>query len=455
MLFRRILYWSNFTVIRWQFLITLLAFWGAWSYLESRYNQDDGGFWIMMEGAIRIIFEAVLWLCGFSLFTAFIAWIWFHFRNRNGDVQVKLAVGEKNRAEAGLVPVTIEIPGVVRPLLGTVRARLVFSKMRLSESVLLDLNVRAHGALLRRAIKGTGAIEMHDRGIYDVEEVNIFFCDMLRLIAIPFTIPASKQLFTLPRELPPKQVKAYPNTTEEQKHRIEIPKRVEGEYLSYKDFEGGDDVRRVVWKIYARTGDIVVRIPETMDPYASHLYFYASFYNALGDPDNSLFETELLNVYKDKVRNLYEALQKNGFDMRLPHDQETPKLAGMSDKKNELFHIAAASWQKTKRPDEFIQIRKAAFVTMSSAVPAEDISRLLQNLPLHIPVVAFRLSDAISSPLRLKFRHLFFRPRRTPADKLRRPWTLSPLRIRLQRNERELQDIFKKRGNAWLISSNA
>lgn len=119
--------------------------------------------------------------------------------------------------------------------------------------------------------------DLHDRGIYDVEEVQLQFCDMFRLFGIPYTLLARQQFYTLPQIQKEKAVVAQPNTTEEQTERIEIPKPSEGEYINYKDFETGDDVRRIVWKIYARNGQLVVRIPETKDPYASHLYFYASF----------------------------------------------------------------------------------------------------------------------------------------------------------------------------------
>src|SRR6185436_21113785 len=178
---------------------------------------------------------------------------------------------------------------------------------------------------------------------------------------LPYTVPYAQQLFTLPQEMAVKEVKAQPHATEEQKQRVDIPRRVEGEYINYKEFETGDNIRRIVWKIYARSGQLVVRIPETKDPYASHLYFYVSFFEGF-DLQGGIFDKELLNIYKDKIRSLFEALQKNGYDVRIPQDQEVPKLSGMSDKKNELFQISAAKWHREKPPVAFVVPAKAAFV---------------------------------------------------------------------------------------------
>jgi hypothetical protein len=248
---------------------------------------------------------------------------------------------------------------------------------------------------------------------------------------------------------------SQPNTAEDQTQRIEIPKRVEGEYLNYKDFESGDDVRRIVWKIYARSGELVVRIPETMDPYASHLYFYASFYHGMQDVPGEYFETELLNIYKDNVRNIFEALKKNGFEMRFPHDQETAKIPGISEKHNEIYHIAVASWQQYQRPSEFVNARKAAFVCISSLTPAQEVYRLFSSLPLNVPVVAVKMSEAIHSPLHhVRLKNLFFVKDEEPEDKLVTPWLVSPLRSKLLQNENELSNLFQRRGNAFLISAN-
>ncbi len=144
----------------------------------------------------------------------------------------------------------------------------------------------------------------------------------------------SQQLYTLPLSHTAQTIKSEPHSTEDQKIRITIPRRVEGEYVNYKEFETGDNIQRIVWKIYAKSGELVVRIPEIKDPYASHLYFYASFFHGFEHERTALLKlNSLMSTSYDHVRNLFEAIQRNGYDVRLPQDQEVPKLAGLGDKK--------------------------------------------------------------------------------------------------------------------------
>ncbi len=458
MLLRRLQYWSNFTVVRWQLILTALLLFFAWRYLDVNYGEkklDDP--WLSIRNYLVIIKWMMICLFGFSVLSVLATWLFFIYRKKNKQVglqtQFGTGTGIDKGAEAGKVPLTITLTGVLRPFLGTVRAQLIFSGMKMSEPVLLDENVYPKKSIIRKGIRGTGQSELHDRGIYDVEEVQLLFGDMFRLIVLPYTLHVSQQLYTLPQELKERVIKAEPNATEEQTQRIEIPKKVEGEYINYKDFESGDDVRRIVWKVYARSGQLVVRIPETKDPYASHLYFYASFYDGINNSAESIFGTELLNTYKDKIRNIFEALDKNDYEVRIPTDQEVQKLQGMSEKKNELFQITAANWQKNMEPAKYVSSTKAAFVCLSSMVPASEVGQLLGNIPFNVPVVVVRLSDAIVNPFRFRLKNLFFIPEKKANDNLRQPWLISPLRSKLQQNEREILRMLQQRGNSWMISA--
>lgn len=445
-------YWSRQAAIRLQLLLAFLILWAAAFWLRNEYGQDDSNLWLVMALFLRFLFWALLILAATSILAAVLTWAYFLNLLQKKTARVQATFGDGQKAEAGLVPISISVHGNVwRPLLGTIQARLVFAEKRLSEKVILDTNLaRPRGG--RQGIKGTGLTLLHDRGIYDVENVAISFCDMLGLVALPCRVPLTQQLYTLPQPLTRQVVKANPLATEEQTQRIEIPRRVEGEYVNYKEFEAGDNIQRIVWKIYAKSGQLVVRVPETKDPYASHLYFYASFFNGLSGASGA-FETELLNVYKDRLRNLYEALQRNGYEVRMPFDQEVAHLAGHSEKKNELFKIAAASWQHQNPPVQFVQPGKAAFVCSSSLTPFREIQKLTDTLPNQVPLVVVKLSDAIPSPFRITAKDIFFKPEPQPADALRQPWLLSSLRRELKKNETEIEKLLKQRGNSWIAST--
>jgi len=452
-LIRNTTYWSSHTGIRWHLIISLLAFWGITFWMTQEYGGDDSTLWLVMRIFVRIVQWTLIGLLVLSIFSALLTWCWFLYQAKNKNIHADVKIGDGQQAEAGWVNQSIGIVGsALRPFFGTINARLVFTGKRLSAPVILDHNLYKPRAVWRYGIKGSGETLLHDRGIYDVEQVLVTFVDMLALVSLPARINLVRQLYTLPRASEPKTVRAQPNSTEEQKHRIDVPKRVEGEFVNYKEFETGDNIQRIVWKIYAKSGQLVVRIPEIKDPYASHLYFYVSYFHGL-NMNTGAFETELLNVYKDKVRHLFEAVQKNGYEVRIPHDQEVPKLTGVSEKKNELFQITAANWQNAMPPVSFVHPGKAAMVCLPSLVPAEEIATMMKNLPESVPLVVVQLSDAIPSPFRIALKDILFRPERKPSDSLRQPWLISALRRDMMKNEKAVSALLKQRPNSWLTNT--
>lgn len=446
-------YWSKHSGVRWTLLLSIIGFWFLLSWMRAEYGSDDSTLWLVMRAFSRIVQWTLAGLLLVSLGSALATWFYFRYILGKHRISIDVRFGDGQKAEAGWVPVAISIEGqLFRPFFGTIQASLVFSDKQLSQPILLDGNRTRPKQWMRSGIKGSGRTWIHDRGIHDVEHVLLSFTDMLSLVSLPATVDSVQQVYTLPKPKPPVSIVAQPHSTEEQKHRIDVSKRVEGEYINYKEFESGDNIQRIVWKIYAKSGELVVRVPEIKDPYASHLYFYVSYYHGLKLAVGA-FETELLNAYKDHVRNMLEALQKNGYDVRIPADQEVPKLAGVSEKKIELFQIAAANWQNANSPMAFVNAAKAAFVCLPSLTPASEVAAILKKVPDAVPVVVVKLSGAIPSPFKISAKDIFFRPEPKPAEKLSRPWLLSALRRDLLKNEKEIESAVRQRQNAWMTEA--
>lgn len=452
-LLRKASFWTQQTGIRWTLFLSLASFWFLMSWLRNEYGQEDSTLWLVIRLFALLVQWTLIGLVVFSTGSAVAVWLYFRYQLNRKAVTPEVRFGDGQKSVAGWVSIGVALRGRVwRPVLGSVQAQLVFADKQLSLPVLLDLNQSRPRQLLRLGIRGEGRTWLHDRGIHDVEHLLITFVDMLSLVSLPVTIDAVHQVYTLPKPMAPQSVSAQPHSTEEQKHRIDIPKRVEGEYVNYKEFETGDNIQRIVWKIYAKSGQLVVRIPEIKDPYASHLYFYVSYYCGLGQTDGA-FEKEMLNVYKDYVRGLFEALSRNGYDVRIPPDQEVPHLAGVGEKKRELFQIAAADWQQASTPTAFVNPGKAAFVCLPSLVPATEVAAMLKRLPDAVPVVVVKLSEAIPSPFRFHLKDIFFAPEPQPADPLSKPWLISALRRDLLRNEKEMESLLRQRPQAWLTNT--
>lgn len=446
-------YWSKRAGVRWTLLLSLAGFWLLAVWLRGEYGDDDSTLWLVMKLLLQLVQWTLVGILAISILSALAAWLYFRYRVKARGLNIQVRFGDGQKAEAGWVPIAVQIDGqVFRPFFGSIQARLVFGGRRISQPVILDTGLRRARQLWRYGLQGQGRTLLHDRGIYDVEHVLFSFVDMLSVISLPATVDLTQQVYTLPRPQAPKAVGAQPHSTEEQKHRIDIPKRVEGEYVNYKEFETGDNIQRIVWKIYAKSGQLVVRIPEIKDPYASHLYFYVSYFHGFNKQEGA-FERELLNAYKDDVRNLLEALQRNGYDVRIPQDQEVPKLAGLNEKKIELFQITAANWQSSLPPSTFVNAGKAAFVCVSSLTPVNEIESVLKKLPSAIPLVVVKLSDAIPSPFRFQLKDILFKPEKQPVDALTGPWLMSSLRRELLKNEKEIEAVLRLRENSWMTNT--
>ncbi|MFN5168813.1 MAG: DUF58 domain-containing protein [Cyclobacteriaceae bacterium] len=439
-------------VVRWALLLALGVFGLALTWLRSEYAQPDSNLWLVMAFFLQLLLWSAVGLVAITLISSLLCWLLFRYQYARGHVTVHLQLGDGRVAEAGRVPLVIQVKGPVwRPLLGLVRATVAFRNERVAHELLLDRNLRAPRQWRRQGIAGQGSVVLHNRGIHDAEGIWLFFQDIFGLVSWPGRVTHVQQLVTLPVATPTVRVHTQPLATEEQKYRIEVPKRVEGELVNYKEFETGDNIQRIVWKIYAKSGELVVRIPEIKDPYASHVYLYVSFFRGLGD--DGAHEAELLNVYKDRCRQLWESMRKSGHEIRLPHDQEIPHLAGIGDRHTELVQLAAQGWQTQVTPVDFVNVQKAAMICLSSLVPAEDVQAMLKKVPEHVPVVVVKLSTAIPSPFGFAWRDVLFKPEEQPVDRLRQSWWLSSLRRKVMKNEEAIDNILRTRANAWLTDT--
>ena len=193
--------------------------------------------------------------------------------------------------------------------------------------------------LLLHCIQKNDFFSMHTKGLYnwplknikeyDINSGIIYFEDFFQFFSFTGKLPSNSNFFNGPPIKTTGALVVQPKKTEETNMRIEEIRKVEGELLNYKNFENNDDVRRIVWKIYAKNKELVVRIPETNDPYASHIYFYASFYNAISNDVYEEFNEVFLDNFKTVIWNIYDQLSRQNALIQYIPDQETKKFMQM------------------------------------------------------------------------------------------------------------------------------
>ncbi|HRO43116.1 MAG TPA: DUF58 domain-containing protein, partial [Flavipsychrobacter sp.] len=270
--------------------------------------------------------------------------------------------------------------------------------------------------------------------------------DMLHLFSLAVAQPVSGHFYQPPVLQKEEDNEVFPKKTEQLDVRIEQMRRVEGEYLSYKDFEAGDDVRRIVWKVYAKNRDLVVRMPEMFEPYASHLYFYASFHAAvksqwLGEG----FLKEMLNYYKNNVWTVYDTLSRKDWEMRFVPDQSFNMPEHLEASERSACIISNSSWQTENSLAGYFSTKRGAVLCISSLTDPEELRNLLDQCDAATVVYFVKCSQVFRHFVAWHWlKRLIFLPPKDRLNKLRARWIFSPMRIAIQKREKELEEVLRK-----------
>ena len=281
----------------------------------------------------------------------------------------------------------------------------------------------------------------------------MYFNDMLHLFSLAAYQPVQGQFSQLPvlKEKDDKEV--APKKTENPDIRIEQLRRVDGEYLNYKDFESGDDIRRIVWKVYAKNKELVVRMPERFQPYASHLYFYASFY--AGVKQEWMGETylkEMLNYYKNHVWTVYDTLAAKEWSMRYIPDQSFNIADNLSDAEKSARIISNSEWHKDKGLREYFNTKQGTVLCISSLTDIDDLQSILDESNSSTVIYFVKLSHTFRHFVAWNwFKRLIFLPPDDRLNKLRTRWTFSPMRFKIQKREKELEEALNKSDVTWTM----
>ncbi|MDR0792796.1 MAG: hypothetical protein LBE82_05770, partial [Chitinophagaceae bacterium] len=260
-----------------------------------------------------------------SFLSVFISWVFFLLKKRNKKAEISIrTLAAKTRQQVNNQPLQIVVRPVLKPVLGFLQLRLQYDEDFFSEK--FSLVEKKKNKFFTAILEGIYSWKLPEIKEYHVDKVFVYFEDYFRFFSFTATLPATQRFYTSPQEMVLKEQNVSPRKTENTDVRIEEIKRVEGEYLNYKNFENNDDVRRIVWKIYAKNKELVVRIPEVLDPYASHIYLYPSFYSSFNIEGSDVVNIPFLNYYKTFVWSAYKALLKKGFEVRYVADQTTPTL---------------------------------------------------------------------------------------------------------------------------------
>jgi hypothetical protein len=437
-------------------ILCALAAWGAYKllYKPPVKGVDPSPFlpFIILMG--KMVFWFVIGLVGLSASSTILSYLYYLWlrKKKGSKLQVEFSTETKKGKKTKLF-LNAKLEGVFRPILGFINGRLYYDDHVMTDKFSLLSNKRKERSLFRAAITGKSRLNLPDIKEYDLKGGFIYFEDMLHIFSLAVSQDVSGHFYQPPTLMKEDEADVFPKKTESMDVRIEQLRRVEGEYLNYKDFESGDDVRRIVWKVYARNRELVVRIPELYEPYASHLYFYASFFAAVkGQWLGEGYLKEMLNYYKNCAWTVYDTLSKKEWDMRFIPDQSfnIPEMLAEDEKSARI--ISNSQWHTDNSLQHYFNPKSGTVLLISSLTDPQELRNVLDRCDAATVVYFVKTSNALKhfAPLNLLGR-LIFLPPEDRLSRLRTTWTFSPIRLQIQKREKEIEDMLKNSVVTWGI----
>ena len=453
---QRIRYWLQFFPFTLNTFICAILAWCCYHLLYKPLPEKSTGDedtvsafrpFILLMG--RIMFWFILILVVLSVLSTLATWIYYLYlkNKKNASLQLSFTTdtikGRKNK-----LFMNAAIEGVRRPLLGFIKGRLFYDDYHLTDKFSLLGNQGAAQSFWRKAISGRSRLSLPDIKEYDLRGGFVFFEDMLHLFSLVVPQQITGQFYQPPVLRNEEDHEVAPKKTETLDVRIDQMRRVEGEYLNYKDFEAGDDVRRIVWKVYAKNRDFVVRTPERFEPYASHLYFYASFHAAVKAQWLSEdYLEEMLNYYKNTVWTVFDTLSRKEWEMRFMPDQSfsIPENLSLTERASRI--ISNSRWQTDKPLGAYFNARQGAVLCISSFTDVHELEQALEQCDASTVVYFAKLSNTFRHFIPLAWiKRILFLPPKDRLSNLRGKWTFSPMRFKVQNREKEIEQLLKKSG---------
>ncbi|MEZ5047236.1 MAG: hypothetical protein R2831_09625 [Chitinophagaceae bacterium] len=334
------------------------------------------------------------------------------------------------------------VEGLIKPLLGYLKVELYYSPYQSLEKYTLDSGGFFSNPFTTK-YESTNRLKADDIKEYQFSKAVLYFEDMLHLFSFPAIVEFSSSLTNYPITKPTNTKEHIPYSSQEQQVRIEELRKIQGEWLNYKKFEGSDDVRRIVWKIYAKSKELVVRYPEQLDPFASHIQFFVSYYyNPLFLHPND-YTYAMLNTYKIAVWNIWYSLFQHGIQVHFTSDQSVSEDSFDAIQTKQL--ITQSDFQHETKIMDKINLKKCQVLCIHSMNDENDIQWALDNMQTNTLVFFIQLSSTFRMSLAKHWiKKIFWLPSSDKLSSLKASWNFNPLKFSLNKNEKAILSLLEK-----------
>jgi len=430
---------SFFIPFSWYFVLFAAAGWLGIAWLGKQESIPDSAFADISALLFKLVVYFVVMLLGLALVSSGVSFLYFLWKKKKTGIDFRITTPSTGETKTKQ-PIDIHLHPVLKPFLGFIKMRIKYDKTHFSEKFyLIKPSVNK---FFSTTLEGRYNWRLPEIKEYRVDKVIIYFEDFFQFFSFAVTINTSSNFHTQPVTEPEKMMNVFPRKTEETSTRIEEIKKVEGEHINYKNFESNDDVRRIVWKIYAKNKELVVRIPEVLDPYASHIYLYASYFSAFPFAGNDVIEIPFLNYYKTLCWSVYKQLQGKGLEVRFVPDQAIPSTTITNEQEQVKYGISVSQWHRDKELKDYVKPKDASVVIVSSLSDIEQVKQLIEQHGNDISFVFVPLTDGLNRQhIGDWLQWLFVQQEKDDIAKFKTSWSLSLIRLKITKNEKQLKQL--------------
>lgn len=455
MIKQKLTYLSNYLFLKRNFFLLLAI--GAFSYYWYTHFSSLQGDSARVQIVLSVISLAV---CGtvflFSLLSCVPPYLalWFKKRvlevdkeERKDIIKVKF---QKEHPTPGVVNAEVRIYGIRKPLLGFAKVKIIFEDLTQTEDILLTHNIKEKRR--RVGIMGRKAVSLPNIRDYRIQSSFIHFEDFFHFFSLPYREVESIGLFTEPPANEEEELDFAMPTSEEPVLKVVQHKFTKGELLDYKKYAPGDDIRRIIWKNYARSRELTVRTFDRTFPYVSHINVLTCFYDASPSREQGVeIKDYLLDIYKEKIRQVVDSIIEQEFTVKYLTDQAIEDHYELDEYQKILYSISAAKWQKEKPADAFIRenyqkMRGASnLLIVSSLCPTSNLQQVNNNGSKGFNLCVYTASNSlnkIKKPSVLK--QVFTIDSREPMDAARRKINARPTIKFINENDQRFKEKFDK-----------
>lgn len=457
----KIKYYLNFIILRRNFwLLAIISFLSYHWYTEfSSLAGDSAKIQIVLSG-VTIFFCAAVFL--FSLCTSLPPYLSLWFKKRVLETEdaekhdvIKVRFKESNPTP-GLVEADIRIYGVSKPLLGFAKTKVVFDDYLQTDEVLLDKVIRRQGK--KAGIMARKGLLLPNIKDYRILSSIVQFEDFFHLFSWPYREHEDNGVFTEPPQRDGEEIPIHTSKSEDPVMKVIQHKVAKGELLDYKKYAPGDDIRRIIWKNYARNRELTVRTFDRTFPYVSHINVLVSFYDGSPGKQPIALKDHLLDIYKEKIRQVMDSIMDQGFSVRLILDQDITHHYDLDEYEMMLYQVSASRWQTEQPPEAFMRenahrMRNGSnLLVFSSLCPMTDLEVLQNGRATDLNMCCYNVRhtfDNSQPPSVLK--RLFFVDAYDPLEAARREQNARSTVKFIHSNGDEIQTAFNSKFNETVI----